>query len=216
MTMNEVKFRADPTYHSQKGTTTGWHDWALADFDDGKTQKPIQLITFLKIKNVSSPAKSRIRYQVDKKHHVNVDSVDIDPSEQYYVLCHALQRPLGDDEKKDRPHVESWILKQGRKAALTVHDKKIRKKKLYPHFFILPASRIKAPLIGVPNLEYLESPAKKNKKKTGAIAPARDLTYIFVASRNDWPSIYMERIKQNIDADRDKGSKKRKKKNMRA
>jgi hypothetical protein len=139
-----TRYIANPMHYVQKGCRDGWHDWALVNLNGeafegidnaglGGEMNVIHMMAFVEIKGTSET--------------VNKDYIQIN-GDGLYVVCHALEWP-----PTKRAHAQCRLINVGQKKCVDKYDKVSQSYMKEPVLMMLPASAIRGPIAGVPDME---------------------------------------------------------------
>ena len=171
----EVRYRADPTYHyQQNGRKEGWHDFAMAYVPDVDCEVPIHIMIYVEIKGFSNP--------------FMVHGLPVGKNGPY-AICHIFTEP----NKEESVHPESVLISRAVKR--TYRERRSQKPKLY----LLPVKNIKKPCTAVPDMEVVQTKRGKGDRTRYHIRRCPDFGHLFIEPRTEWTKICKDWIRSSLD-----------------
>lgn len=182
-------FRADPAFHSLKGTGRGWHDLAIAR--NPASLEPslvaVQLLGFLRFDSLLET------FKLDKRYNCREPSVT---RHSEWAIVHAFTRkptiphhPEGRGLTPGRLHPDSRLLSACRKKCTGGT----------PEVFLVALDDITETCIGVPNLCAIETVAGRDSDY--CVKHKDNHEYVFVQPRSMWADLYKDWIIKEMDSE---------------
>ena len=148
---------------------------------------PVHIIMIFRLDTIPKPITESLQHNVHEP--------------GYYMLCHRTPGPLKDQsQNEEQPHTKAVMFQQASKVCDEVRLFNCNRvqpvKKLVPRMFVQPVSTIRRPCIAVPDVE-VESDKPGSVRVT--FQRTIDHSYIFVAPKTLWPTLYMHKIMKRVE-----------------